>query len=179
MSRIGKNPILIPSGVEVNLQNGAIKVKGGKGELAFNPHPATTVVHEDQQLVVSVANDENRHLHGLTRTLIANMVIGVSKGFEKKLEIQGVGYRAQIQGGKLTLALGFSHPVEYSPPDGVTVAIDPEIKNILIVSGADKQKVGQAAAEIRGFKPPEPYKGKGIRYVGEVVVRKAGKSASK
>lgn len=179
MSRIGKNPVIVPSGVEVNIQNGIIKVKGGKGELTFHAHPATTVVQQDNQVQVSIANDENRHLHGLTRTLIANMVEGVSKGFEKKLEIQGVGYRAQVQGGKLILALGFSHPVEYLPASGVSVTIDGENKNILIVSGADKQKVGQAAAEIRGFKPPEPYKGKGIRYVGEVVVRKAGKSASK
>lgn len=179
MSRIGKNPVIIPQGVETTIKDGIIKIRGPKGELSLKYNPAAIVEHRENEIVVTIANNEHSNIHGLTRTLIANMVNGVSKGFEKKLEIQGVGYRAQTQGKKLVLSLGYSHPVEYNPPEGVTVSVDTENKNVLVVSGIDKQQVGQAASEIRGFRPPEPYKGKGIRYQGEYVARKAGKSAAK
>lgn len=179
MSRIGKNPVVIPQGVEVTIQGNNIKVKGSKGELSLNAHPEATIEQIENSIIVKVENPESRNIHGLTRTLIDNMVTGVSKGFEKRLEIQGVGYRANVQGKKLVLSLGYSHPIEYTPPEGVSVVVDAENKNVLVVTGIDKQQVGQASAEIRGFRPPEPYKGKGIRYQGEHVARKAGKSAAK
>lgn len=181
MSRIGKLKIAVPSNVEIKLNDGKLNAKGPKGELSIDVHPAITVSVEDGMISVIRNNDEKltRSLHGLTRSLINNMVEGVTKGFEKKLEILGVGYRAQVQGTKLILSLGYSHPVEYPAPAGITITIDEEKKNILIVKGIDKQKVGQVSAEIREFKKPEPYKGKGIRYLGEYVRRKAGKSAAK
>lgn len=181
MSRIGKLPITVPANVEITVANGEITVKGSKGELKQSAHPLIEVKQEGTEVQVNRKDDtkEARSLHGLYRSLIANMVEGVTKGFSKQLEILGVGYRANLQGKKLVLSLGFSHPVEYSTPEGVEITIDQEKKNILTVSGIDKQKVGQAAAEIRGFKKPEPYKGKGIRYVGEHVHRKAGKAAGK
>ena len=181
MSRIGKQIIAIPSGVEITLAENTIKVKGSKGELEFTFDPAITVIQGEEGLQVKRSSDDPavRSLHGLTRALIANMVTGVSVGFQKKLEIIGAGYRAQVAGKKLTLNLGFSHPVELQVPEGLTVEMDPDAKNTLVVSGVDKQLVGQFSANIRGFRPPEPYKGKGIRYVGEYVPRKAGKSASK
>lgn len=180
MSRIGKQIIEIPSGVEVTITGQSIKVKGSKGELEFTFDPSLTVTKEENGIRVRRNSDEPaiRSLHGLTRALINNMVIGVSKGFEKRLEIIGVGYRAQISGKKMTLNLGFSHPVELQVPEGLTAEMDQEQKNTLVISGIDKQLVGQFAANIRGFRPPEPYKGKGIRYVGEYVARKAGKSAA-
>ena len=180
MSRIGKQPIAIPSGVEVHIKDGVVTVKGSKGTLTFTHHPRVNVVLDGNVVKVERPNDDilEKSLHGLTRTLIANMVEGVAKGFSKKLEIQGVGYRAQVQGKKLQLALGFSHPVEFEAPDGISFEMDKEKKNIITVAGIDKALVGQVSADIRALRKPEPYKGKGIRYVGEVVRRKAGKAAT-
>lgn len=182
MSRIGKLPIQVPSGITVEKrENGLIFVKGPKGELSFQLHPNIKAEITDGQIVLTRLNDEkvSKSLHGLSRTLIANMVEGVTKGFSKQLEIQGVGYRAAMQGTKLVLSLGYSHPIEFQPPQGITITIDPEKKNILTVSGSNKQLIGEVASKIRGFRKPEPYKGKGIRYVGEHVARKAGKAATK
>lgn len=182
MSRIGKNPIKIPAGVTVEkLQDNTVKVKGPKGELMLKVSPRINVTIADGIITCgrSTESKTDKSLHGLSRTLMMNMVEGVTKGFEKRLEIQGVGYRVAMQGTKVVLSLGYSHPIEYQPPKGVMVAIDQEKKNIMIVSGADKQMVGQVAAEIRSFRKPEPYKGKGIRYLGERVARKAGKAAAK
>lgn len=182
MSRIGKNPVLIPTGVTVTQEaDGTLVVKGPKGELRWQPHPLITVTIEEKQVVVTGDNsDRIKHaLHGLTRTLIANMVTGVSQGFTKTLEINGVGYRVAVQANKLVLNLGYSHPIDYPTPAGITFKIDDEKKNLLYVSGIDKQLVGQVAAEIRGFRPPEPYLGKGIKYADEHIRRKAGKTASK
>ncbi len=180
MSRIGKQIIELPSGVEAVIDGNNIKVKGPKGELKLTFEPSITVTKTDNNLEVKRASDEphDRSLHGLTRALIANMAVGVSTGFEKRLEIIGVGYRAQISGQKITMNLGFSHPIELEIPIGITAEMDKEMKNTIVVSGIDKQFVGQFAANIRSFRPPEPYKGKGIRYSGEYVVRKAGKSAA-
>jgi large subunit ribosomal protein L6 len=178
MSRIGKQPVPIPSGVDVKLNGRSITVKGSKGELALEVHPDLTVAVEDGEILVERSSDAPKHraLHGLMRSLIANMVEGVTDGFSKTLEIVGVGYRADKQGKGITLNLGFSHPVRYDPPDGVVLEVPNQ--TTVVVQGPDKQKVGQTAAEIRGFRPPEPYKGKGIRYQGEQVRRKAGKTAS-
>lgn len=180
MSRIGIQPILIPQGVTVTADRGVVKVKGPKGELTFAYHPNVSIQIEKDVITVSRKSDEkfDRALHGTTRKLIANMVEGVTKGFSKSLEIQGVGYRGQVQGKKLVLSLGFSHPLEYPIPEGITITFDQEKKNIFTVSGIDKQKVSQVAAVIRGFRKPEPYKGKGIRYVGEVIQKKVGKAAA-
>ncbi len=180
MSRIGKQIIEIPTGVEITLDGQTVMVKGSKGQLQFTHDPAVTVAKTDDGIVVTRDSDEPhaRSLHGLTRALINNMVIGVSEGFKKELEIIGVGYRAQVSGKKLTLNLGFSHPVDLEVPEGLTAEMDKERKNVLVISGIDKQLVGQFSANIRSFRPPEPYKGKGIRYVGEYVARKAGKSAA-
>jgi large subunit ribosomal protein L6 len=181
MSRIGKQIITVPAGVEVTIQGSSIKVKGTKGELNFSFNPLISIVQEGDILRVERADDEafTSSLHGLTRAIVNNMVVGVSVGFKKKLEIIGVGYRAQISGKKLTLNLGFSHPIEMQAPAGVTVEMDAEQKNTLVVSGPDRQAVGQFAANIRSHRPPEPYKGKGIRYSDEHVRRKAGKAAGK
>ena len=180
MSRIGKQIINIPSGVEVTLDGNHVKVKGPKGELEMDFDPSITVTKNDTELSVKRGSDEPhiRGLHGLTRALLANMILGVATGFEKRLEIIGVGYRAQVSGKKLTLNLGFSHPIELTVPEGLMAEMDKEQKNTLVVSGVDKQLVGQFAANIRSFRPPEPYKGKGIRYSDEYVARKAGKSAA-
>lgn len=180
MSRIGKQPIQIPSGVEVTLKDGVVCVKGSKGTLTFAHHQRVQVSIDGKEIKVERPNDEilEKSLHGLTRTLLANMVEGVTKGFSKQLEIQGVGYRAQVQGKALQLALGFSHPVEFEAPSGISFEIDKEKKNIITISGIDKALVGQVAADVRALRKPEPYKGKGIRYVGEVVRRKAGKAAT-
>jgi large subunit ribosomal protein L6 len=177
MSRIGKQPIEIPSGVDVKLQGRSIEVKGSKGHLTFEHHPDITVVHEDGVIRVTRPSDEPRHraLHGLTRTLVANMIEGVANGFSKTLEIIGVGYRAEAKGKGVVLRLGFSHLINYDAPDGVQIQVPNP--TTMVVEGADKQKVGQVAAELRGFRPPEPYKGKGVRYKGEYVRRKAGKTA--
>lgn len=181
MSRIGKLPITVPTGVEIHLEGQQVRVKGKKGELKFTLQPLVTLVHEGEQLVLKRTQDtpQARAFHGLSRAILQNMVKGVSEGFEKQLEIIGVGYRAQVNGQKITLNLGFSHPVELQAPQGVEMEMDKEKKNVLILRGYDKQVVGQFAANIRSFRPPEPYKGKGIRYVGEHVVRKAGKTAGK
>lgn len=177
MSRVGKNPIPVPTGVTVDLKNNNIKVKGPKGELERMLHPDMIVKVEPSVVTVERPTESKPHksLHGLTRTLIFNMVEGVSNGFKRDLEIEGVEYRAELKGKALVMALGYSHPVRYEPAEGVEIEVADPKK--ITVKGIDKQKVGQAAAEIRGFRPPEPYKGKGIRYVGEQVRRKAGKAA--
>ncbi len=181
MSRVGKKPIAIPSGVTITYENGTLTVKGSKGELTLSHHPEMEVTVNDDTVQVQRPSDEREHksLHGLTRSLIQNMVQGVSEGFSKRLEVNGVGYRFQIQGKKLTFSLGYSHPIEYQAPEGIEFATDEEKKNILIISGIDKQLVGQTAAEIRAFRKPEPYKGKGIKYEDEIIHRKAGKTAAK
>lgn len=181
MSRIGKNPVQIPTGVTVTLNEKILITKGKLGELKLEIHPRMKVVINENEVVVERPSDEkfDKGLHGLTRTLIANNVHGVSEGFEKKLEIQGVGYRAAGGGKKLTLTLGFSHPVEVIAPEGITFELDEKNKNLITVKGIDKQLVGEISARIRGYRPPEPYKGKGVRYVGEYVARKAGKTAAK
>ncbi len=177
MSRIGNMPVPIAKGVEVKQAAGMISVKGPKGQLEFTFHPDMTLVVDEARLRVERPSDnkEHRALHGLTRSLIANMVVGVTDGFSKTLEIVGVGYRADIKGKGITLNVGFSHTIDYQPVEGVTLECPNQ--TTIVVSGIDKQKVGQAAAEIRLFRPPEPYKGKGIRYQGEYVRRKAGKTA--
>ncbi len=177
MSRIGRKPITIPAGVNVAVADGNfITIKGPKGELSYAAPASLGVEVEDGALTVSRPNDErqNRALHGLSRTLINNMVVGVTDGFRKNLEIQGVGYRAAMDGKMLVLNVGYSHPVRFSPPEGISYALDGQTKISII--GIDKQAVGEEAARIRRTRPPEPYKGKGIRYEGEVVRRKAGKA---
>ena len=176
MSRIGKNPIAIPAGVDVKLDGNVITVKGAKGTLTQKIRQEITVKIEGNEIVVTRINDEKtaRSLHGLTRTLIANMVEGVSNGFTKTLEVNGIGYRAQKQGSNLVMNLGFSHQVIMPEIEGIS--IDVPNPNLVVVSGPDKQVVGQFAAEIREKRPPEPYKGKGIRYQGEYVRRKEGKA---
>ena len=178
MSRIGKMPVVLPKGVEVKQANGTLSVKGPKGSLQLSAHPDMNVVIDGGEVRVERPSDEKQHraLHGLTRSLITNMVIGVTDGFAKTLEIVGVGYRADLKGKGMTLSLGFSHTIEYTPDDGVSLECPNQ--TTIVVSGIDKQKVGQAAADIRAFRPPEPYKGKGIRYKGEHVRRKAGKTAA-
>lgn len=180
MSRIGKLPIEIPSGVEVKFADGVLTVKGPKGELKQDIQPLVKLEIADNQITVVPQSEtkEARSFHGLYRSLTANMVEGVTKGYQKRLEINGVGYRAQIQGQKITLSLGYSHPIEYQVQEGVTAVIDKEKNNVIVVSGISKQKVGQTAAEIRDFRKPEPYKGKGVKYEDEHIRRKAGKAAS-
>ena len=180
MSRIGQAPITIPSGVDVTIEGRMVKVKGPKGELTRTVPSTISVQQVDGQLLVARPDDErdNRALHGLTRSLVNNMVVGVTDGFRKQLEIVGVGYRAEAQGAEsIRLALGFSHPVIVKAPAGVTFEVP--VPTQIIVRGADKQQVGQIAAEIRRVRPPEPYKGKGVRYAGERVLRKAGKAGKK
>lgn len=180
MSRIGKLPIEIPSGVEVKFANGILTVKGPKGELTQTIDPLVKLEIADNQITVvpQAETKEARSFHGLYRSLTANMVEGVTKGYQKRLEINGVGYRAQVQGKKIVLNLGFSHPIEYQVPEGITAEIDKEKNNVIIISGIDKQQVGQTAAEIRAFRKPEPYKGKGVKYEDEYIRRKAGKAAA-
>lgn len=173
MSRVGKNPISLPSGVDAVLGDASLSVKGPQGQLSLDLHPSIGVEQADGTLQVHPQNDQSWAMAGTFRSLIANMVTGVTTGFEKKLEIVGVGYRAQAQGKKLNLSLGFSHPVVYQLPEGVSVETPSQTE--IVLKGSDKQQVGQAAAEIRSFRPPEPYKGKGIRYSGEYVVRKQAK----
>jgi large subunit ribosomal protein L6 len=177
MSRIGKQPIAVPSGVEITIEPELVKVKGPKGELSERVNRAMEVKQENGEILVARPTDRGDHraLHGLTRSLIANMVEGVTNGYEKRLEIQGVGYRAQLQGNKLVLALGYSHPVELDAPDGIDFEVPQPTR--VIVRGISKQAVGEVAANIRKARPPEPYKGKGIRYEGEHVARKVGKRA--
>jgi large subunit ribosomal protein L6 len=177
MSRIGKMPVEILKGVDVKQANGTVTVKGPKGQLDLTLHRDMSVEMDDAQVRVVRPSDHKDHraLHGLTRSLIANMVQGVTEGYSKTLEIIGVGYRAEAKGKMVQLTLGFSHQIDYKPADGVSIECPNQ--TTVVVSGIDKQKVGQAAAEIRSFRPPEPYKGKGIRYQGEHVRRKAGKTA--
>ena len=177
MSRIGRKPITIPAGVEVKLgSDNTITVKGPKGELTKTMHPDMQIAVEGAEIIVTRPNDEkqNRSLHGLTRTLIANMVEGVTKGYSKELEIRGVGYRAQLQGKTLNMNLGYSHPVIMEPIDGITIEVPAQ--NRVVISGIDKQLVGHFAANVRFKRPPEPYKGAGIRSVDEVVKHKEGKA---
>lgn len=176
MSRIGKLPVPIPSGVKVTLDGNKMTVNGPKGTLSQSLHESMAIAVETDQIVVTRPSDDKQvtALHGLTRALINNMVVGVTNGFQKDLEINGVGYRAEISGKTLTLSLGYSHPVVYALPEGITVEVEKQTK--LSVKGIDKQLVGSAAAKIRSFRKPEPYKGKGIKYADEHIVRKAGKA---
>lgn len=179
MSRIGKQPINLPAGVEAKIDGGQISVKGPKGQLSEKLHPLVKVEKKDEQLLVTVMNQEDkkqRSLWGLFQRLISNLVIGVTKGFSKQLEVNGIGYKAAVLGGNLVLNLGYSHPIEFKIPKDLEIKVE---KNIITIFGADKQLVGQIAAEIRALRKPEPYKGKGIKYVGEVIRRKAGKTAVK
>jgi large subunit ribosomal protein L6 len=177
MSRIGKLPIEIPSGVDVQVDSGLVRVKGPKGELSQVVSRDLSFERDDSRLLVKRPTDRGEHkaLHGLTRSLVFNMVHGVTEGFEKRLEIQGVGYRAQLRGNSLELALGYSHPVRVEAPEGIDFEVP--VPTQIIVRGIDKQAVGEIAAQIRKLRPPEPYKGKGVRYAGEYVARKVGKRA--
>lgn len=177
MSRIGRRPVPLLKGVTAQIDAQRVTVKGPRGELMRSVHPDLKIVLEDNQILVQRPSDESKHksLHGLTRTLIANMVEGVTTGFRKALEIQGVGYKAEPKGAEIQLLVGFSHPVRYKPPQGIKITI--ENNTLVKIEGNDKELVGQVAAEIRSVRPPEPYKGKGIRYQGEQVRRKAGKTA--
>jgi large subunit ribosomal protein L6 len=178
MSRIGKKPITFPKNVKISQSGGIVKVEGPKGALSSKLPEGITMAITDGNLVIERKSDERlaRSYHGLARTLVGNMVNGVSNGFEKRLEISGVGYRAEVSGSNLKLILGFSSPVQYNIPKGIEVKVDKQIN--IFISGIDKQLVGRVAAEIRALKKPEPYKGKGIKYVGEYIKRKAGKSAA-
>lgn len=175
MSRIGKSPISIPAGVEFSESDGVVRVKGAKGSLELVLHPAVGLSFEDGVVSIQPHKDEDMAMAGTMRALIANMVAGVSEGFERKLTLVGVGYRASVQGKALNLQLGFSHPVDFSIPEGITVECPTQTE--VVVRGIDKQQVGQVAAEIRAFRPPEPYKGKGVRYADERVVMKEAKKA--
>ena len=176
MSRVAKNPVDLPSSVEVKMSGRNIQVKGPKGELSLNLHSTVDMVHEDNQIRLAASTDDSAMaMAGTMRALVSNMVTGVSVGYEKKLTIVGVGYRAQVQGNSLNLSLGFSHPVVYQIAKGVSVETPSQTQ--IVVSGTDKQLVGQTAAEIRRFRPPEPYKGKGVRYADELVRRKQAKKA--
>lgn len=177
MSRIGNKPIEVPDGVDVTIEGSVVRVKGSKGELSQQLSPELKVKHQDGTIVVERPSDRGhvRALHGLSRTLIANMIQGVSEGYEKRLEIHGIGYRARLQGKQLELSLGFSHTVSISAPEGIEFQLPSQTE--IVVLGFDKQMVGQVAASIRKSRPPEPYKGKGIRYEGEYVARKEGKRA--
>lgn len=177
MSRIGKNPITIPQGVEVKIDGTIVTVKGPKGTLTNEFLNVVNITLEDNKIIVKVNDDKHGNIHGLTRTLISNMVIGVSKGFEKTLEINGVGYKAAKQGNKLILNVGYSHPVEFTDSQETTIEVPNA--NTIIVKGIDKQIVGQMAAQIREKRLPEPYKGKGIKYAGERIIRKVGKAGGK
>jgi large subunit ribosomal protein L6 len=178
VSRIGRKPVTIPKGVSVKSTDGAVVVKGPKGELSAKVHPNITVKLEGERALLSRLSDakKDRALHGLWRALLQNMVIGVTEGYSRKLEIVGVGYRAELKGKKLQLQIGYSHPILFNPPEGIKIEV-PTQTNITI-SGADKQLVGLVAAKIRSFRQPEPYKGKGIKYEGEYIRRKAGKAAA-
>ncbi|HET7673456.1 MAG TPA: 50S ribosomal protein L6 [Candidatus Saccharimonadales bacterium] len=175
MSRVGKMPVKIPSGVTVSIDGGSITVNGSKGSLSQTMMSEVTVKQDGDELLFAPANEERtaRSKHGLMRTLVQNMVTGVSSGFEKKLEVNGVGFRVNLAGQNLKMSLGFSHEVSYTIPEGIDIKVE---QNVITVSGISRQKVGQVAAEIRSFKKPEPYKGKGIKYADERIIRKSGKS---
>lgn len=175
MSRVANSPVALPSGVEVKLSGQDISVKGAKGEMDFAIHDLVELVQEESELKVRAKSEERgaTAMAGTMRAIVQNMVTGVTEGFSKKLELQGVGYRAQAQGNKLTLQLGFSHPVEYNLPEGISAETPSQTE--IVISGVDKQRVGQVCAEIRAFRPPEPYKGKGVRYADEYVRRKEAK----
>lgn len=175
MSRIGNNPVEVPKGVEVTLGH-MISIKGPKGKLDLKSNSFVNIVESEGKIVFERAHNSRpaRAAHGLMRALVANMILGVTKGFERKLEINGVGYRAEVAGQKMTLQLGFSHPVIYEMPAGISAKV---VKNIIILAGIDKQLLGSSAAKIRSFRPPEPYKGKGVKYLEERILRKAGKAA--
>jgi ribosomal protein L6, bacterial type len=177
MSRIAKNPIVIPAGVDVSINANNVTVKGKKGELKFETHPLVSVRQEDGRLKFGVNSNSKfaKALSGTARALLQNIVRGVTEGYQRKLEITGVGYRAQVQGKTLNLTLGFSHPVSFAIPEGIT--IDTPSQTEIVIKGIDKQKVGQVAAEIRNYRPPEPYKGKGVRYADEIIIRKEAKKA--
>lgn len=179
MSRIGLKPITIPAGVDVNIDNNTVTVKGPNGTLSLDAHPNMAISVEGSEIIVSRPNDqkENRSLHGLTRSLVANMVTGVTEGFKKTLEVNGVGYRVSLQGNSLVMNLGFSHQVIMEAPEGIK--IECPSANSIVISGADKQMVGQFAAQVRENRPPEPYKGKGIKYAEEHIRRKEGKTGKK
>ena len=176
MSRIGNKPVVIPAGVTIDLKDNTVTVKGPKGELSYTFNQNITLVQNEGEVVFTRPDDtkENKTIHGTTRAVFNNMVVGVTEGFQRELELIGVGYRAQLQGKKLVLNVGYSHPVEFTPEEGVEIEVPSNTK--VIVKGYDKQKVGELAANIRGVRPPEPYKGKGIRYVDEFVRRKEGKT---
>lgn len=177
MSRIGKKPIVIPKGVQVDIRDNTVKVKGPKGELTRTLVPEVAVALEDGHLVLKRDSDARqvRALHGTMRALLSNMVVGVSTGFTKTLQVEGVGYRAEVKGKQLVMALGYSHPITVDPPAGISFGVD-EKTRLITVSGIDRELVGQVAANLRAWRPPEPYKGKGLRYQGERVKRKAGKA---
>lgn len=179
MSRIGKLPIVVPKGVTVELSEGSVSAKGPKGSLSYSLPPLVNVVQEEGTITVTRSSDEQSAgaMHGLTRTLISNLVTGVSTGFSRAIEINGVGYTVETKGNYVVFNLGYSHPIYYEVPQGVEVNLDGKTK--LTVSGADKQAVGSSAAKIRSFRPPEPYKGKGVKYVDEVIRRKDGKSGGR
>lgn len=178
MSRIGKKAITVPEKVEVTVNGKSVSVKGPNGQLSYEVNDGVNVEKADKSVLVTIAEstNKNRALWGLTRTLIDNMVVGVTKGFTKSLEFNGVGYKAAVQGDVLTLSLGFSHSVEYKLPKGVTAKVN---KNVIDFTGASKELVGFVAAKVRSFRPPEPYKGKGLKYIDEVIIRKAGKTGGK
>lgn len=173
MSRIAKKPITVPSGVDVSIAGQSVSIKGPKGNLSMNLHETVSIAQDGAELKLAPSADSAMAMTGTMRSLVNNMVVGVSDGFEKKLELIGVGYRAQAQGNKLNLSLGFSHPVEYAVPEGISIETPSQTE--ILVKGADKQKVGQVSAEIRAYRPPEPYKGKGVRYSNEYVLRKEAK----
>ncbi len=180
MSRIGRKPVAIPNGVSVTVTGNKVAVKGPKGELSYEHLPAIAVAVEGNEIAISRTEETKaaRERHGLTRALVQNMVTGVTDGYEKKLEVIGVGFKTAVKGQVLTLNIGFSHPVDFAIPQGVTIAQDEKNKNLLYIRGIDRQLVGQVASDIRALKPPEPYKGKGIRYSDEHVRRKVGKAAT-
>ncbi|PIP72672.1 MAG: 50S ribosomal protein L6 [Nitrospinae bacterium CG22_combo_CG10-13_8_21_14_all_47_10] len=180
MSRIGKQPISVPSGVDLKVNGSSVAVKGPKGQLQRNMHPNMKIELQDGVVTVVRPTDGrlDRSLHGLTRTLISNMVVGVTDGYSKQLNIVGVGYKVDLKGKDLVLNLGHSHPINYPAPEGIEFDVDPK-KNTIVIKGVNKERVGQTAAEIRSFRPPEPYKGKGVMYSTERIRRKAGKAAGK
>lgn len=175
MSRVAKAPITLPSGIDLKVADGQVSVKGPKGALTLILHPNVSLAQEGTEITIKPANDSDMAMAGTFRSLVNNLIVGVTEGYAKKLTLVGVGYRAQVQGNTLSLALGFSHPVEYVAPEGITIEATTQTE--VLIKGCDKQRVGQVAAEIRAFRPPEPYKGKGVRYSDEKVARKEAKKA--